>query len=111
VKQSEELEKHLHTHTYLYVKGIISYVKVVFGVDYTVSGMHSWLKRQGQWIEGYEKLKHSLGENETIYFMDGVHTTHNIKLAYGWIKTGIRKEIAANSGRSRLNLSGAIDLI
>ena len=43
--------------------------------------------------------------------MDGVHPTHNVQLAYGWIKTGVRKEIAANSGRSRLNLSGIIDVI
>lgn len=129
-KQSEELEKHLHTHTYLYVKDIISYVKAVFDVDYTVPGMHCWLKRHGfsykkpslvpgkanrekqeQWIGEYEKLKDSLRGNETICFMDGVHPTHNTQLSYGWIKTGVRKEIASNSGRSRLNLSGAVDLI
>lgn len=27
--------------------------------------------------------------------MDGVHPTHNVQPAYGWIKKGIRKEIAA----------------
>jgi transposase len=43
--------------------------------------------------------------------MDGVHPTHNTQLAYGCIRKGFRKEICANSGRSRLNLSGAIDLI
>ncbi len=31
--------------------------------------------------------------------------------AYGWIKKGERKEIPANSGRSRINLSGMIDII
>ena len=43
--------------------------------------------------------------------MDGVHPTHNVQPAYGWIKTGVRKEIPGNSGRSRLNLSGIIDII
>ncbi len=43
--------------------------------------------------------------------MDGVHPTHNVQSAYGWIKKGVRKEIPANSGRSRLNLSGAVDVI
>ena len=43
--------------------------------------------------------------------MDGVHPTHNVQPTYGWIKKGIRKEIPANSGRSRLNLSGAVDII
>ena len=41
--------------------------------------------------------------------MDGVHPTHNIQPAYAWIKKGERKEIPANCGRSRLNLSGVID--
>ena len=34
-----------------------------------------------------------------------------VQPAYGWIKKGVRKEIPANSGRSRLNLSGAIDVV
>lgn len=61
--------------------------------------------------EEYEQLKRSLTDGETICFMDGVHPTHNTQVTYGWIKTGLRKEIAANSGRSRLNLSGAVDLL
>jgi len=40
-----------------------------------------------------------------------VHPTHNVQPAYGWIKKGERKEIPANSGRSRLNLSGVVDVI
>ena len=42
--------------------------------------------------------------------MDGVHLTHHVQLGYGWIKKGERKEIPANSRRSRLNLSGVIDV-
>ena len=30
---------------------------------------------------------------------------------YGWIQKGVRKEILANSGRARINLSGVIDVI
>lgn len=129
-QQSKLLEAHLQEHTYLYIKDIITYVKSIYGVDYTVSGMTHWLKRhsfsykkpalvpgkaneeqQKQWIVEYEKLKQGLPGDETICFMDGVHPTHNTQLAYGWIRKGFRKEICANSGRLRLNLSGAIDLI
>ncbi len=39
------------------------------------------------------------------------HPTHNVQSAYGWIKKGERKEIPGNSGRSRLNLSGVVDVI
>ena len=43
--------------------------------------------------------------------MDGVHPTHNVQPAYGWIQKGVRKEVPANSGRSRINLSGVLDMI
>lgn len=128
--QSKLLEDHLQEHTYLYIKDIIIYVNSAYGVSYKVAGMRHWLKRhafsykkpalvpgkaneeqQRLWITEYEKLKQSLSDDETICFMDGVHPTHNTQLAYGWIRKGFRKEICANSGRSRLNLTGAIDLI
>jgi transposase len=129
-KQSRQLEIHLQQHTYLYVKDIITYVSIIFKVEYTVHGMRKWLQRHGfcykkpalvpgkaseeqqrTWIAEYEKFRAKLPENETICFVDGVHPTHNVQTAYDWIKKGVRKEIPANSGRSRLNLSGAVDVI
>jgi len=129
-EQSEKLEAYLREHTYLYVKDIAAYVNATFGIIYTVPGMRTWLQRhefsykkpalvpgkankeqQQIWLTEYAKLRQSLPEDETICFTDGVHPTHNVQLAYGWIKKGIRKELPANTGRSRLNLSGAIDVI
>lgn len=128
-EQSKLLEKHLQEHTYLYVKDIIIYVECTYKVSYTISGMRCWLRRhdfsykkpalvpgkaneedQKAWIAKYEKLKADLPSNETICFMDGVHPTHNTQASYGWIKRSERKELCANSGRQRLNISGAIDL-
>jgi transposase len=65
---------------------------------------------QEQWIRDYEALKRGLSPNETICFIDGTHPTHNTKPAYGWIQKGERKEIPTNTGRQRLNLSGAFDI-
>lgn len=129
-EQSKELETHLQEYVYLYVKDIIAYIKMTFNIEYTVPGMRNWLQRHGfsykkpaivpgkaneeqqkAWIAEYEKLRTTLQVNETICFIDGVHPTHNVQPAYGWIKKGIRKEIPTNSGRSRLNLSGAIDMV
>lgn len=129
-KQSEALEDHLCKHSYLYVKDVIAYVKQTFQVKYTVPGMRNWLQRHGfaykkpalvpgkanredqlKWIAEYEKLEANLSEDEAICFMDGVHPTHNPQVAFGWIKKGVRKELASNSGRARLNLTGAIDLL
>lgn len=130
IEHSKQLEEHLREHTYLYVKDIAAYVQSTWGVSYTVPGLRNWLKRhefsykkpaivpgkadkqqQEMWVAGYEELKQGLPENETICFMDGVHPTHNVQPAYGWIKKGVRKEIPGNGGRSRLNLSGVVDII
>lgn len=130
LEQSEQLKQHLRRHIYLYVKDIIAYVYSTWSVTYSVSGMRNWLQRhdfsykkpalvpgkaneqqQREWLAQYEKLKQNLPADETICFMDGVHPTHNVQPAYGWIQKGVRKEIPANSGRSRINLSGIIDVI
>jgi transposase len=129
-EQSKELIVHLEKHTYLYVKDIIAYVESKWNISYTSPGMRSWLRRhkfsykkpalvpgkanieqQKEWISAYETLKQNLSPNETICFTDGVHPTHNVQLAYGWIRKGIRKEIPSNTGRSRVNISGIIDII
>lgn len=129
-EQSEQLRQHLQSHIYLYVKDIIAYVQSTWSIVYSVPGMRNWLQRQGfsykkpalvpgkangqqqrEWLTEYEKLKQSLPADETICFMDGVHPTHNVQPAYGWIQKGVRKEIPSNSGRSRINLSGVIDVI
>jgi transposase len=68
-------------------------------------------QQQREWLAQYEKLKQDLPADETICFMDGVHPTHNVQPAYGWIKKGVRKEIPANTGRARINLSGVVDVI
>lgn len=129
-EQTKSLLEHLQKHTYLYTKDIIAYVKATFGKDYTVPGITCWLKMHGfsykkpavvpgkanheaqeQWIREYEELKKGLPENDAICFIDGVHPTHNTKPTYGWIRKGERKEIPTNTGRQRLNLSGAIDIL
>jgi len=130
IEHSNELAEHLRSQTYLYVKDIIAYVKATCSVTYSVPGMRNWLQRYGfsykkpalvpgkadgqqqrEWIVQYERLKQDLPADETICFMDGVHPTHNVQPAYGWIQKGVRKEVPANSGRSRVNLSGILDVI
>jgi transposase len=127
---SRELSEHLQKHTYLYTKEIVAYVEATFRINYSISGMTAWLhdhgfsykkpavipgkanrRAQEQWLEAYEELKSGLPQDEAICFIDGVHPTHNVKTTYGWIRRGERKEVHTNTGRQRLNLSGAIDII
>lgn len=128
--QAADIEKHLQKHIYLHAKDIVAYVKATYGIEYTVTGMTNWLNEHGfsykkpsvipgkadretqkAWIEEYYKLKASLKSDEAMCFMDGVHPTHNSRPMYGWIKRGENKELLSNTGRQRLNLSGAIDII
>ncbi len=68
-------------------------------------------QQQRERLAQHEKLKQELPADETICFMDGVHPTNNVQPAYSWIQKGVRKKIPANSGRSRINLSGILDVI
>ena len=104
-EQSKQLESHLREHTYLYVKDIVAFALATFKISYTVPGMRCWLQRHGfsykkpaivpgkankeqqeAWLAEYEKLRKNLPEDETICFTDGVHPTHNVQPACGWIK-------------------------
>jgi len=129
-QQTKVLLEHLQNHTYLYTKDIVAYIKTTFDVIYTIAGITSWLQAhdfsykkpavvpgkanreaQENWIKEYNELKNNLPPDEAICFIDGVHPTHNTKRAFGWIRKGQRKEIPTNTGRQRLNLSGAVDII
>ena len=102
-KQSEQLIDHLEETLYTKVVGIVSYVESQFNLQYTVSGMTDWLKRnnfsykspkgtpskadvakQKEFIEIYAQLKELSGSNdEPILFFDGVHPSMQTKVSHG----------------------------
>ena len=127
--QSEELVAHIEQNSYVKVTDICEYVKSHYGVDYTVSGLTDWLKRhefsykkpkevpakadeekQKAFIKMYERLKKKTLKKEPILFIDSVHPTMASKASYGWIRTGKVKLLKATASRTRLNITGAIEL-
>lgn len=127
--QTEELISHLEERTYHHVHQIIEYVKLKYGLTYSVPGMNKWLHRQRftykkpkgypykadkqqqlNFIKKYKRLKKRLGSDETVLFMDSVHPTQATKLSYGWIRTGKTKSVNTTASRTRMNLMGAIEL-
>jgi len=127
--QTTKLLAHLDEQIYVDVKDICDYVWAQFGVTYSRSGMTQWLGRNGfsyhkpapvpakadkarqeAFIAFYENLKKTLPDNEKIVFMDGVHPTHQTRMAYGWIRKGTRKELPTTPGQRRMNILGALDL-
>ena len=49
--------------------------------------------------------------SEVILFMDSVHPTHNSVYSKLWHQTGLPRWIQSNTGRNRLNISGAYNPI
>lgn len=128
-EQSTKLSKHLEEKTYLQVTEICAYVWATYGIAYTVSGMTKWLKqhdfsykqpkatpvkadaqKQEAFIEAYLKLSEQTPTEEPILFMDSAHPTMTTKVVCGWIKKGQDKPIAQSASRTRINVTGAINL-
>lgn len=127
--QSRFLEKHLEKTTYQKVCSIVNYVCSKWKVKYSVAGLTSWLRRKGftykkpkivpgkadskkqeKWIKEYKKLRENLPADETICFIDSLHPTHNVQLSYGWIRKGTERVLPSNTGRKRINITGALDI-
>ena len=107
-------------------KQVVAFIKEWFNINYTKDGMvitlhrigYSYKKtkikpskadktKQEAFVAEYEKLRTELKPDETIYFLDGVHPTHNVMPAYCWIKKGEEREVKSNTGRDRMNINGA----
>jgi len=129
--QEFELKKYLKINTKRTVKEITDYVLGKYKVSFSVIGATKLLHRlgfsykkpkvvpgkadffdQAQFIEKYDGIKNNLKINDNIYFADSSHPEHNTRPSYGWILKGKAndKYIKTNTGRERLNLTGAISL-
>lgn len=106
------------------------FIQEKLGKSYTVNGVIELLNRLGfrykqttlipakqnaenqkKFKEAYEEFSQNLKDDEVLLFSDGVHPQHNTKCSYAWIKIGQEKQIKSNSGRKRLNISGAYNPI
>jgi len=67
-------------------------------------------EKQKAFIEGYDKLLNSLGDNEAVLFADAVHPTHAARPVGCWAPKQEKLAIEQTSGRQRINIHGAIDL-
>jgi transposase len=66
--------------------------------------------KQKAFIESYDKLLNSMGDNEAVVFADAVHPTHAARPAGCWAPGQEKLAIEQTSGRQRINIHGAIDL-
>ena len=109
-------------------KTAVQKVKGLFGIQFSLSGMTDWLKRnrfsfkksepapakadplaQAAFIDQYRNLKDDLPEGEVILFLDAAHPTMATKLGYGWSIKGERKIVATTAGKTWVNVIGTLN--
>jgi transposase len=66
--------------------------------------------KQKAFIEAYDKLLNSLGNDEVVLFADAVHPTHAARAVGCWAPKEDKLAIEQTSGRDRINIHGAINL-
>jgi transposase len=65
---------------------------------------------QTAFIEAYDNLLNSLGNDEVVLFADAVHPTHAARPVGCWAPKADNLAIEQTSGRDRINIHGAINL-
>ena len=105
------------------------WIEKSYGVSYTRSALVKLLARlemeyrkpqvlprkldpakQQAFIEAYDNLLNTLGDDEAVLFADAVHPTHEVRPAGCWAPRDAKVALEQTSGRQRLNIHGAIDL-
>ena len=126
--QLSELGAYLEQNLCETTAQIVAHAADTYEVNYTTAGMCELLKRLGfvykkpvlvpgkadaamqhDFVEYYETIKATMGEQDKIYFVDGVHPQYNSLPSYGWIRKGTEKPLQSNTGRDRVNINGALD--
>jgi transposase len=126
--QIAQLRAELKEHLYDTCQQICEWVEERFSVKYTAEGMCDLLHRigfvykkskqipmkvdeaaQAEFIEQFEQLQAAREADEVHYFIDAVHPTLNSEASYGWIEKGAEHQVLSNSGRTRMNLLGALN--
>lgn len=127
--QLADLRLHLDAVTHLNVDSIVMHVQEEYGIKYAPKGMTSLVKRLGfvykkpklvpgnpdaalqqEFVEQYEVIKQNLSADDEIVFLDSVHPQHNARNGYGWILKDTVKHLPTNTGRTRLNITGALNV-
>ncbi len=115
---------HLENNIYQRTSDIALFILKKFGVEYKPNSVRRLLKFMGF---SYKKTKkqpskssidkqikfinqyHGFKSHGPVYFADSTHPRYCPVMGYGWIKTGVDRYIECNSGRSHLNITGAVN--
>ena len=60
-------------------------------------------------VAAFEQLMAEKQDDTVVFFNDGVHPQFNTRPEYGWILKGETFEVRSQTGRQRLNITGAVN--
>ena len=127
-EEIEKLKVHLDNHLYSTCQGIVNYIEKTFCKRYTANGLCLLLKRLGyvykqtkvvpgkgnvleqkKFERKLQKLKNLMKDSSKLYFVDGVHPTHNVVSTKVWTRKREERKVKSSTGRQRLNINGAMN--
>lgn len=128
-EQKNELISHLESTLYRTTQEIVLYVKRIFKIKYSRSGMTKLLHELGftykkpklipsgidfqaqeEFMEFFEDFMETKGQNDVVIFYDSSHPQYESFCDFGWIKKGEDLLLPNHGKRGRVNISGGIDL-
>ena len=127
-EQLEAVYQEVSSHLYTSAKALAVWIERVFGIHYhekhVVKILHSlgFVYKKTQIVPGkadaqaqqahvaaFEQLMADKQDDTLVFFNDGVHPQFNTRPEYGWILQGEHFEIPSQTGRKRLNITGAVN--
>ncbi len=128
-EQERALSDWIDAHCPRSTQQIGAWLKRTFGLSYSRSGLIALLHRLGfdyrkpeamprglddakqqAFIDQYENLLNTMGDDEAVIFVDAVHPTHQVRPAGCWARKKVALAVEQTTGRDRLNIHGAINL-
>ena len=129
-EQLGQVHQKVEQGLYQTARQVGDYIFGEFGVDYSDSAVRAILtkldfvhkqvkplpakadeQKQLEFVAQFEEMIEQLPQDTVVYFTDATHPTHNTQKSSAWIKKGQDKHIAANSGRKRVNINGAVNAL
>ena len=127
-EQLGTVKEHVSSHLCGTAAEVAAFISKTFQIEYSESGATALLHRLGfvykktklipskanevlqeAFVASFRELEKALEVDEVILFADGVHPQHNTGTSYAWIAKGKEKEVLSNTGRTRVNINGAIN--
>jgi len=133
-KEEEQVKRYIQDNLISEAKEVQKYIKDEFEIEYKISTVIKLMHdlgfvykkvvsipqkgntarvayKQLEFEEKYKKLKEEITQEDKILFLDAVHPSHNTKAGFAWITKGEEKIIETNSGRDRVNINGAYNIL